>query len=192
MTKISELAAAAALSGTELVPVVQGGITERTTAQAIANLAPSGTSVAVVRKASDTSKTSDNTLAADPHLVFAIGATEVWVLDFTIYYDGGTTGDISFNMSGPAGATGKQVFWALHAGISSDINSVRVRGGALGWSGLAFGAAGTGTVLVAKGHVLVAGGGTAGDVSLLWAQAVSNGTATTVFADSFIVATKVA
>lgn len=45
MTKISELAAASALSGTELVPVVQGGVTERTTAQDIADLAQSGTPV---------------------------------------------------------------------------------------------------------------------------------------------------
>lgn len=37
-TKISELVAAGALSGTELVPVVQSGSTVRTTAQAMANL----------------------------------------------------------------------------------------------------------------------------------------------------------
>lgn len=37
--KISELAAADALTGTELVPVVQGGATKKATAQAIADLA---------------------------------------------------------------------------------------------------------------------------------------------------------
>ena len=40
--KISELPAAAALTGTELVPAVQGGDTVRTTAQAIADLAAGG------------------------------------------------------------------------------------------------------------------------------------------------------
>lgn len=40
--KISELAASAALTGTELVPVVQGGSTVRTTTQAIANLVGTG------------------------------------------------------------------------------------------------------------------------------------------------------
>lgn len=39
-TKISNLPAAAALAGTEPVPVVQAGVTSRTTAQDIANLAP--------------------------------------------------------------------------------------------------------------------------------------------------------
>lgn len=43
-TKISELTAAGALTGTETVPVVQSSTTKRTTAQAIANLAPSGSS----------------------------------------------------------------------------------------------------------------------------------------------------
>lgn len=44
-TKISELSAAGALAGTESVPVVQSGSTKKTTAQAIANLAPSGSDV---------------------------------------------------------------------------------------------------------------------------------------------------
>lgn len=44
-TKISDLGAAATLDGTELVPVVQSGATVQTTAQDIADLAPSGTSV---------------------------------------------------------------------------------------------------------------------------------------------------
>jgi len=40
-TKISALTAASTLSGTEPVPVVQGGVTVKATAQDIANLAPS-------------------------------------------------------------------------------------------------------------------------------------------------------
>lgn len=47
-TKISELTAAGALTGTETVPVVQSSTTKRTTAQAIANLAPSGSTVPTV------------------------------------------------------------------------------------------------------------------------------------------------
>lgn len=42
-TKISELSAAGALAGTETVPVVQSGSTKRTTASAIAALAPGST-----------------------------------------------------------------------------------------------------------------------------------------------------
>ncbi len=41
--KVSALPAAAALDGSELVPVVQGGATVRTTAQAVADLAGGGT-----------------------------------------------------------------------------------------------------------------------------------------------------
>lgn len=44
--KISELTAAGALAGTEAVPVVQGGVSVRTTVQDIANLAPGGTPAA--------------------------------------------------------------------------------------------------------------------------------------------------
>lgn len=44
-TKISELGAASALTGTELVPVVQSSTTKQTTAQDIADLAQSGSSV---------------------------------------------------------------------------------------------------------------------------------------------------
>lgn len=44
-TKISALTAAGALDGTEIVPIVQSSSTKRTTAQDIADLAPSGSSV---------------------------------------------------------------------------------------------------------------------------------------------------
>lgn len=47
-TKISELTAAGALTGTEQVPVVQSSTTKRTTTQDIADLAQSGSSVTVV------------------------------------------------------------------------------------------------------------------------------------------------
>jgi hypothetical protein len=45
--KISELAASGALTGAELVPVVQGGATDRTTTQAVANLAPAETTTTI-------------------------------------------------------------------------------------------------------------------------------------------------
>lgn len=46
--KISALSAAAALTGTEEVPVNQSGATKKTTVQAIANLAGGGTSIGLV------------------------------------------------------------------------------------------------------------------------------------------------
>lgn len=47
MAKVSELTAAGALTGVELVPAVQGGVSVRTTAQAIAGLAPYDLVVAI-------------------------------------------------------------------------------------------------------------------------------------------------
>lgn len=43
--RISDLGAAAALDGSELVPIVQGGVTDRTTTQDIADLAGGGGSI---------------------------------------------------------------------------------------------------------------------------------------------------
>lgn len=56
-TKISDLTAAATLTGTELVPVVQGAATVQTTTQDIADLAAAASTLTPVRTVSGTSDT---------------------------------------------------------------------------------------------------------------------------------------
>lgn len=70
-TKISALTAAGTLDGTEIVPVVQGGTTERTTTQAIADLP---TQVVAY--------TADASLPAGDRLVFV--DTTSGVVDLTL------------------------------------------------------------------------------------------------------------
>lgn len=62
-TKISEMTAASALTGTEVVPVLQSSTNKRTTAQAIANLAITGALTAnKIPKAASATTASDSTI----------------------------------------------------------------------------------------------------------------------------------
>lgn len=85
-TKISELAAAAALDGTELVPVVQDGDTVQTTAQDIADLAQSGSSVLVNTNDDPGSKIYVGPV--DPDTLYTLEAGDVWLSDTTKVWDG--------------------------------------------------------------------------------------------------------
>lgn len=127
-------------------------------------------------KASNTSRSTTTTLAADPHLVLPLEANATYDLDLDIAYNGNTngSGDLKFGFSGPSGYTMAFGAWlvSIPAGVSSS-------GGNQGTT-LVSGSAGTGTPLAAKVHGTVSTSSTAGSLTLLWAQNTSNGTATTL------------
>lgn len=152
--------------------------------------APSGSSVQVVRKTADESITSTGSLQNDDHLFFSIGANEIWFAEFTIFYDAGTAGDIFFGISLPAGATYRDGVMGLDVGTAADAGNFRTR--SLTSGGIGLGGAGTGTVLMVLYKVVITNSSTAGTATLQWAQNSSSGTATKVYANSMLVATKVA
>jgi len=158
-------------------------------------------------KTSDTSKTNDATLAADPHLVVTVDANAVYELGGLVIYSADSAssfGDIQIGWSGPAGMTGT---WAglgpgttvisdpsgtLTADVASphgymvrtegtDITATRVSGGIT-----------VSDILATRIRGLIHISATSGSFALNWSQAAASSSATTVYADSYISLRRVA
>jgi hypothetical protein len=153
----------------------------------------------VLRKTSDTSRSSTTTQTADPHLQFTAEAGAVYAWHGWIRYDAATGGDLIIAFSAPTGSLGG---WGGHGvGVlviganttptletdtvradgymlrveANDVTQFRTYGG-LG--------VGNGMSLFINGTLRV--GPTGGTWALTWSQSVSNATATTLFTDSYI------
>lgn len=145
----------------------------------------------VVRKVADETVTSSDVLQDDNTLLFAVGASETWVVYAYLFTDGATAGDIQVALSGPSGATGIVAVTGPGTGATTFADAtVNNQAGALA-TGLPAGTLGATnkTLVTVVGSVV--NSTNAGNVTLRWAQRVSSGTATTVFAGSFLVATRI-
>lgn len=141
-------------------------------------------------KPADTGRNTTTTLTADPDLVIAVAANTIYDVRFLIRYKGGTNGssDLSMQINVPSGSTG---FWvALRDDISAPTGPPGFVDSAFG-SALNFATNGTGNTQQALLFASVNTAGTAGNISLLWAQHISNGTNTTLMANSFMVAQRI-
>lgn len=136
-----------------------------------------------VQKSADTTR-QNNTVAADPHLVFPIGANEVWILETVIFYFTGSTPDFRCGIYGPTGVTGSNtaIYNDQTAGTllrsSASMNTT---------PGVDFNIAGGSSQKVAL-HIYshVINGANAGDLALSWAQFTTDASNTTVYAGSFM------
>ena len=139
----------------------------------------------IIRKPSNQTVTSSNVLVSDTALFHrAYGVGEIWELEFVVFYDGSTTGDIKFGLSVPTGATFRMGVHALGAGAAADTFDLRSIAYTTGT--FDFGAIGAGTVTMAIIKAMVIIAGTGGDITLQWAQQTADATATTVFANSYM------
>jgi len=138
-----------------------------------------------VRKTTDTAITSDATLNDDPHLLFAVAASEVWAFNALIKFNDASAGaaDIQMTFTVPAGATG---FWACLSGDTAYVQPVSTA-----FAGVITRAGNTAeSVLLLQG--LVVNAGTAGNLTFQWAQQASNAAALTVRTNSYLIGEKLA
>lgn len=150
-----------------------------------------GAGATLVRKTADESVTSSAVLQNDNHLLFAIAASDVWIGRFVLKVTGSTAGDISFDVTVPAGAGG----WYSVIGPSRSNTTLegdaliqaRDFGSGAGSAGLIGGSSPTLVVV----QFYVANGATPGNVQLQWCQRVSDATATTVLTGSHLIAHEV-
>jgi hypothetical protein len=138
----------------------------------------------IVRKASDQSVTSSTAFVSDTALTMSVGISEVWLFRFHLRYEASAAGDIKIAFSLPAsgqidatanlpiGTTGSFQDATWQTITATDANP-------LGFAGAGAGLART---QVIDGTYI--GGGTAGSVTLRWAQNTSDGTATKVLTHS--------
>jgi hypothetical protein len=119
--KISQLTSAAALTGAEEVPVVQGASTVRTTAQDIADLAPGlgYTAENVANKATSTSLGTSNTLYPSQNAVKVyVDGSVVGLLDDRGNYTPGVSSPGAYPSTGGSGTAGailKGDLWFMDA-----------------------------------------------------------------------------
>jgi len=147
--------------------------------------------VLFARKTTDQSVTSSNTLTVDGELTIVLAANSTYTFEGFLIYDGDTTGDLQLAWTVPAGSA---LHWmpggvpsAQAAGFTGQMKMNDAGGGSD-----IVGAVGVGTKGIARPSGMVRTGGAAGSLTLRWAQGSVSATATTLFADSFIKATKVA
>lgn len=137
--------------------------------------------VLFARRTSTASVTSSTTLADDSQLTLAVEANATYRMTMMLSYDGATGGDLKVNFTMPAGAS-----MLAHVTIL-----IPTAAGQQDYQGFSW--TGSTTTLGCLGGTasgLVVGlfrtAGTAGNLTLQWAQATSSGTSTRIFTDSFI------
>ena len=168
-------------------PVISGG------SQLTAALLTSMQEVFVV-KAGDTPRASTTVLANDPDLSLPVPANSKWWVEMFIAASAVSAADIKTAWSVPAGATGNRRI-SGPGSTSNDAlsDNVTSRWGVHGFtSAMVYGARSGGNQFQFQEICMVTVAGTAGNIVLQWAQQVSDATATTVYADSYIRARRVA
>jgi hypothetical protein len=141
---------------------------------------------AAVTKVKTTNETENNvtnptaTLQPDDELFLAIGANETWTVRFIVQANANTAPDIKFSVTAPAGATCTVGVADHEAGASISNLGCGVSSGLI---------AGTSANEVYEVVATVTNGGTAGNVTLNWAQNTGSALNTVVLAGSSLHAT---
>lgn len=147
---------------------------------------------AYVIKGANESVTSSTVIQADDHLAISCAVSSAYWLEALILYDGSSSGDLVWDWRIDNSSIGNQLgsnTLATTATDSSHDENFESSG-----INLIAGAVGTGTTLAYYASGYFATGATffsGGQIVLLWAQNSSNGTATRVLQNSFMMITKV-
>lgn len=156
---------------------------QRLTAAFITSMLPT-----TARKAADTSRASTTVLAADPDLALAVEANAVYGLEGCFFHSGAIAPSISINHTFPAGTTGHVGYAGQDtSGTGGDSND-QMKRNALGTL-TNFNNKTGGAAIIYSGIVVTAG--TAGTLTVIWAQVVSNATATILLTNSWMKLTRI-
>ena len=134
-------------------------------------------------KTASTSRATNTTLTADPHLVAAMAANAMYDLSGLLDYEADVTGDFKFQFTLPASAT---MNWAYTGWSPSDTffnnagNAVATVGNVGG------GGAGSANSRGVNIFGSIVTSSTAGNLGINWAQQVSSGTATILHQYSYL------
>jgi hypothetical protein len=147
-----------------------------------------------VRKASGETVTGSDSLQNDDALLFAIGANETWEFEFVLSVSSSSdTPDIKVAITGPTACAG---MWGSHGPASNYVSGTNVYNSFTKtvWDASSFAGHGirNGVPVMVTIKGLARNGANAGNIQLQWAQNTSNGTGTTVDADSYLIARRVA
>ena len=193
---IDSAGAAVLVSGTaaadpavpELGDYVELGLVKIEAAQTLANsiatkldkriFFPSAASTNEITSTSTQAVTSSTTLVLHSELRLSVAASTTYTWEAIIAYTAGTTGDIKVAWDIPASATNYAILYGQDVSVAA-FDQVEGDNETETWDG-----AGTTAPRVIKATGVLVTAGTAGYLQLQFAQAVSNGTATTVLTKS--------
>ncbi len=152
------------------------------------NLLAIGEHVKVVKSA-DESVTSSTTLQDDDELLFAVAANETWLYRFGIFATGNTTGEFKYKINGPT----SHAMRYGHGGAMEDTSATvsMLRAGRDDIDIQPINVQTTPTAIMLQLDGIIANAGNAGNCTLRWAQNTSDGTATVVEQNSYLIATQV-
>lgn len=171
-TRVNVSAATAPVSGQVLTATSTTAATWQT---------PSG-SWTMVKKASDQTKNSDTTLAADSALQFSMSANTRYTIRFHVAFSTTATPDFKFDLDGPVSPTSVQfnTFRASHSGATVSNNRVTAFNASTSVTNTADGYG----YIMGEGYVY--NGANSGTFSFRWAQDTSDAGNTTVLKGSYI------
>ena len=167
----------------KLTRLAKGTATEVLTMNAGATApewAAAGSGATIVHKAADETVNNSTTLQNDDHLLFAVGANDIWVFHLWFIVETGTTPDFKFAFAVPSG--GACIY-------CMDINGVYLR--PLEDATTAKTLAQTATPGIFNRLLRYVGGGTAGNLQLQWAQNTAEVSNTILKENSLLIAWKV-
>ena len=136
----------------------------------------------IAKKAGDESVTSSTTLQDDNDLNVTVGTTEKWHLEWRLYVTGNATGDFKMGWTFPA--SGTFAYLIDHANTTGTQTLFQEVDTSSPTGAVNIGILSTQMLVVV--HAYYTGGGTAGTVTLQWAQSTSDATATIVKAGSIV------
>ena len=143
-----------------------------------------------VRKTADESVTSSTAVQDDDHLVLAVVANATYLFDLGLFYTGATAGDIQVGFTFPAGAT---ILWSPNAlRVAATATADTIKRNAATSGAAESGGAVTGSTQASFPRGILRTAGTAGNLQVQWAQNASDGTATTLLTDSWLLLRRVA
>jgi len=147
-----------------------------------------------VVKPSNTSRTN-NTISADPALTVSLAAGGLYEVRCMIFYNGLSGGGyLEWNWTVPSGgAFNYQPFYPRQNGGNDTGYNATDEAGVEAAAATNVGPAWTGGPLAIKTAFMtgLASGGSGGPLTFNWAQNVSNGTATQVMANSYLIAQRI-
>lgn len=139
------------------------------------------------RKTADSTRNNTDVLATDPHLTIAVAANAVYEFEMFGWFDASSNADIKSAFTAPAGAT---VTWGPP--IYSSSGGTIVYGSKLTSGSVIINGSGVGTARMLHFKGVLRTAGTAGNLVFQWAQGAAEATDTTLHAESYLVARKVA
>jgi hypothetical protein len=142
-------------------------------------------------KTGDESVTSSTVLQNDDHLVLAVAASCVYVIQWGLRIDGAAAGDFKYSFTGPSGATMTWESQSLATGDTTNVATAITDASTIG-TVVSHGTIASGTTSRVRGSGLLVVSLTAGSLQLQWAQATSSGTASKALTGSWIKAERIA